>query len=100
MFKKLPGALHFRYPRYNLGDGSDCIPVSGGDPHSEETVEHAEIADNLHMPPIQAKDERSFLERTLRSHLPLEGKLMGIVGIERGCLERTLTKQTTSGRRG
>ena len=43
---------------------------------------------------------RSSLVRILSSHVPLEGKLMGIDGAERGRRDRTLTKRTMSGRVG
>jgi hypothetical protein len=40
------------------------------------------------------------LVRIFSSHLPLEGKLIGVDGVERGRLDRTLTKRTMSGRTG
>jgi hypothetical protein len=42
--------------------------------------------------------KRFSLARILSSHLPSEGKLMGIDGAERGDWDRTLTNRTTSGR--
>ncbi len=46
------------------------------------------------------KTNRLSLARIFISHLPLEGKLMGVDGSERGGLDRTLTKRTMSGRTG
>ena len=42
---------------YHLGDRGDGIPVACGDGYPEETVNRAEIADDLHVAPIHAKDE-------------------------------------------
>jgi hypothetical protein len=46
------------------------------------------------------KTNRFSLARIFISHLPLEGKLMGIDGAERERWDRTLTKRTMSGRTG
>jgi hypothetical protein len=46
------------------------------------------------------KTNRLSLARIFSSHLPLEGKRMGIDGAERGRVDRTLTKRTMSGRAG
>ena len=42
---------------HHLGDRGDGIPVACGDGYPEEAVNRAEIADDLHVAPIQAKDE-------------------------------------------
>ena len=42
---------------YHLGDRGDGIPVACGDGYAEEAVNCAKIADDLHVAPIQAKDE-------------------------------------------
>jgi len=41
----------------DLGDRGDGIPVARGDRYPEKAVDCAEIADDLHVAPIQAKDE-------------------------------------------
>ena len=47
---------------HHLGDRGDGIPVACGDRYPEEAVDRAEIADDLHVAPIHAKDE-SILSR-------------------------------------
>src|SRR3972149_2604717 len=46
------------------------------------------------------KTNRFSLARIFSSHLPLEGKLIGIDGPERGRRDKTLTKRTMAGRTG
>src|SRR5713226_7118769 len=39
------------------GDRGDGIPVARGGRHPKEPVERAEVADHLHVAPVQAEDE-------------------------------------------
>jgi hypothetical protein len=41
----------------HLADRRDGIPVARGHRYPKEAVDHAEIADDLHVAPVQAKDE-------------------------------------------
>jgi len=53
----------------HLRDGGDGIPVARGDRYPEDAVQRAEIADGLHVPPVQPDDE-PVLPRE-NSHQPL-----------------------------
>lgn len=49
-------------PTERPADRSDGIPVAGGGRHATEPVERAEVADDFHVPPVEAKYE-SILPR-------------------------------------
>ena len=55
-----------------LGNSSDGAPVPSRSRNSEDPIELAEIADDLHVAPVDAKTYRPSLARTFISHLPLE----------------------------
>jgi hypothetical protein len=90
-----------RFPRTkHSGDRGDSTPAVRRDRDPKEPVERAKIADDLHVTPAHPEDDRSSLARIFSSHLPPEGKLMGVDGVERGRLNRTLANRTMSGRTG
>src|SRR5258706_1652500 len=53
----------------HLGDRGDGVPVARGDRDSEEPVERAEIADDLHVAPVHAEDEQVFPREDLQQPL-------------------------------
>ena len=57
----------------HLGDRGDGIPVARSDRYREETIDGTEIADDLHVAPIQAKNE-SILSREDSQQPPAAGR--------------------------
>ena len=82
------------------GDGGDGVPVARGGRRPEDPVERAEIADDLHVAPVDAEDEPVVPREDFSSHVPVEGRTRGSDGVTRGRWDNTLTKRTMSGRTG
>ena len=61
-FATVPGSLISLGNPQDFRDFLDRVPTAGGDRHTEELLDLAEVADRFHLPAIQTQDE-SVLDR-------------------------------------